>query len=404
VQGGSFSGALSALDSGGARKNIYTKKNSILYYLDRGMIEHYAGLYEDSSGDLEESERLIEAAFTKSISQEIATYIINDNSRDYSGEDYEDLYINVFNSLNYYHRGDLEDALVEIRRVNEKLEYLSGKYEIAGNKIKDSARELAVGDYTVEAVRFSNSALARYLGVLFYRGSGRADDARIDLEGLKNAYALAPEVYNHPMPGTVDDELDVPPGKGRLNVIGFTGLSPVKVEENTIIPLPLPAPNNWARIALPRMVDRPSEITAVKVALDSGETFELELLEDMGTVAHETFRSNYSLMVLKSVVRSVIKTTTVAVIGSRMDEDDGSLGILFSFIGQIASTATERADTRMSRYFPRRAFVGGINLEPGIYTVTVNYYGNRGLVRSETLDNVRVMGNRLNLKESVCLE
>jgi hypothetical protein len=48
--------------------------------------------------------------------------------------------------------------------------------------------------------------------------------------------------------------------------------------------------------------------------------------------------------------------------------------------------------------------VGGINLEPGIYTVTVNYYGNRGLVRSETQDNVRVMENKLNLKEFVCLE
>lgn len=404
VEDGSFSAALGALDSKSARKNIYTKKNTILYYLDRGMIEHYAGMYEESSGDLEEGERLIEAAFTKSISQEVATYIVNDNSRDYGGEDYEDLYINIFNALNYYHRNDLEDALVEIRRVNEKLQYLSDKYEIAADKVKNSSQGLAGEDYAVEAVKFSNSALARYLGVLFYRGSGRLDDARIDREELKNAYTLAPQVYYHPIPATVDEELEVPGGKGRLNIIGFAGLAPVKVEENVIIPLPLPAPNNWTRIALPHMVDRPSAITAVEVVLDSGERFELELLEDMGEVARETFKSSYSLMVLKSVARSIIKTTTVAVIGNQIDKENSGLGILFGIVGQIASTATERADTRMSRYFPRYAFAGGINLEPGIYTVTVNYYGNRGLVRSETRDNVRVLENSLNLREFVCLE
>ena len=102
VQAGSYDHALTVLDKekGTARKTIYSSKNEILLYLDRGMIKHYAGMYDESSRDLEMAEQLIEEAFTKSISQEIGSYLLNDNVKDYSGEDYEDLYINVFNSLN----------------------------------------------------------------------------------------------------------------------------------------------------------------------------------------------------------------------------------------------------------------------------------------------------------------
>jgi hypothetical protein len=405
IQAGSYTGALLSMETKGARKKIYSNKNVVLFYLDRGMIEHYAGLYEDSSRDLEEGERQIESAFTKSLSQEIGSYILNDNTRDYAGEDYEDLYINVFNALNYYHRDDLEGALVEIRRVNEKLRYLSGKYEAAVNKVTSSNSSLAGGNYAVEAVKFSNSALARYLGVLFYRGNGNADDARIDMEELKEAYALAPAVYYNPLPGSLDGELEAPRDKGRLNVLGFTGLSPVKEEVNRMIPLPLPSPNDWARLALPHMAARPSSISSVEVVLDSGERFSLELLEDMGMVAQETFKARYGLVLLKTVARTIIKASASAGIGAALDSgNDSGWGSLFSFIGRIAADISERADVRMSRYFPGYAYVGAINLEPGVYSLTVNYYGPDGLIGSGRQENVLVEAGKLNLTEFVCLK
>jgi hypothetical protein len=353
---------------GSAQKPVYTNREAVLFHLDQGMVGHYAGFWEESSKDLEIGERLIEEAFTKSISQAIASYIVNDTVRDYPGEDYEDLYINVFNALNYYHRDDLEGAMVEIRRVNEKLLVLSDKYETAKAKVLNSHGELGSVDYVREASGFSNSALARYLGVLFYRGGGQSDDARIDMEELKAAYNLAPNVYANPLPSSLDEELSVPRGKGRLNVIAFTGLSPIKEEENIVIPLPYPAPNNWARIALPRMVIRPSLIQGVEIALDSGEKFELEALENMSAVAEETFKSRHSLVVLKSIARTVLKATASAGIARAVDEKAEGWGGLIGLLGRVVSEATEKADTRTSRYFPACAFVGGINLEPGIYS------------------------------------
>ena len=408
VSSGSYENALASLDdeNGEARKTVYTSKNEVLLYLDRGMIEHYAGQYNDSSRDLEIAEQLIEDAFTKSISQEIGSYLSNDNVKDYAGEDYEDLYVNVFNSLNYYHNGDLEGALVEIRRLNEKLVLLADKYEQAREKVLDSNQQVDPRQVPVEASKFSNSALARYLGILFYRGSGKPDDARIDYEELLRAYSLAPGIYTNPVPSSVEEELSIPPGMGRLNIIAFAGLSPVKVEENIVIPLPLPPPNNVARLALPKMISRPQTIQRAEAVLDSGEKINLELIEDMGAVARETFKSKYGLTVLKTTARTITKAVTSASLAraaAKNSKDGDGLGSLVGFLGRIYTEASEQADTRLSRYFPCYAMVGGINLEPGIYNVTVNFYGSGGLVSSEQKE-MTIRERTLNLEEFVCLK
>ena len=403
VYSGSFEQSLVTLNNKKTRKKIYSNKNDILFYLDRGMIKHYAGMYEDSSRDLQEAERLIEEAFTKSISQEIGSYLLNDRTKDYSGEDYEDLYINVFNSLNYYHRDDLEGALVEIRRLNEKLLHLADKYERAIKKVLESDDKIDPRNLPMEASRFSNSALARYMWVLFYRGTGRPDSARIDYEELLRAYGLAEEIYTNPIPSTVHEELSIPSGAGRLNVIAFTGLSPIKEEQVIYIPLPLAFPNNTTKIALPVIVRRPNAIQWAEVVLNTGEKFRLELLEDMGAVAQETFKYKYGLTVVKTTARSIAKAVSGAGIAHAVDEQAKGYGSLVALFGRVFTEVSEQADTRLSRYFPCYTLVGGINLEPGTYTATVHFYGNNSLVYSEAKE-IRVTRNNLNLLEFVCLK
>jgi hypothetical protein len=224
------------------------------------------------------------------------------------------------------------------------------------------------------------------------------------MEELRAAYELAPAVYSNPLPASLDGELEVPKGMGRLNVIAFTGLSPVKEEQNIVIPLPLPAPNNWARIALPKMVPRPSVIREVEVVLNNGEKFYLELLENMGAVAQETFKSRYSLIVLKTTARVIIKNTASAGIARATEERAEGWGALVGLLGKVATEVSERADIRISRYFPANALVGGINLEPGSYSVTINYYGRNGLIRTDRQENVMVLENNLNLMEFICLK
>ena len=404
VKSGSYSQALEAIEKErNNKRSIYSEKNNILFYLDRGMMNHYAGFYAESTADLQEAAYLIEDAFTKSISQEAASFIANDNVKDYSGEDYEDLYINVFNALNYYHSNDIEGALVEIRRVNEKLTVLADKYERASNKVLSAAPDLANVDYKVEAVRFSNSALARYVSALLYRAKGDYDDVRIDLGELLRAYELAPAVYDHSPPSSLADEQSIPSGMARLNVIGFTGLSPVKEEIRITIPLPFPPPNSLATLALPKMTDRPSDIESMEVVLDTGQKFDLELLEDISKVAQETFKGKYGLTFVKAAARTVLKAAAGAGAAHLAKEQGGELaGYLTGLAGLIVADASEKADLRLSRYFPARALVGGINLVPGTYSIMVNYYDHGGrLIATDRQDNIVVEMNKLNLAHFV---
>jgi hypothetical protein len=375
------------------------------------MLSHYAEDWSASSSLLEQGERTIEENFAVSITQEIGTYLVNDLSREYDGEDYEDVYLNVFNALNYYHRNkdgevSLDEALVEIRRMDNKLKNLSVKYGAMISGLQKTALEnnTEIPGNPETPQEFSNSALARYLGMLFYRGEGAMDDARIDRDGLKLAFADYPHVYGYPVPSSIDEELEIPPGMARLNVLGFSGRLPVKTAETLRIPIG----RSWIKIALPVLTPRPSRVGSVKVIFDSGEGFDLELLEDIGKVAETTFSRKKSVIYLRTIIRATVKGVSAGVFNAMSESDNEQNNALFSLLGigaQIFTEASEKADLRSTRYFPGKVYAGGINLEPGMYSFTVVYRAVNGeIVAERYFKNIEVKANKLNLTEAVCLK
>jgi hypothetical protein len=396
---------------------IYPERNAISLFLDRGLLEHYAGNYRESSMDLQTAERLIEEAYTRSISEDIASYIANDNTKTYPGEDYEDIYINVFNALNYYNRGNLEGAMVEIRKItisSGKLDLLSRKYENTRPDIQGwlleqlrnmgymQSPDLPAG----QAVNFSNSAMARYLSFLFYLGDEKPDDARIEFEQLQAAYAANPNIYKTPLPVSAAGAMNVPEGKARLNVIAFTGLSPVKEEGSfhSVFPFFKTSYLRLPVFKLPKFSGRNSNITGIEIVVNGSDTFSLELLEDMGAVMKETYNARFSDMFLKTYIRTLLKYAAADVSASRMAESRSSTtAMLSAIIARAAIDASERADIRMARYLPDKAYIGGVNLEPGTYTVTVNYHSGRRIIASDEHRSVTVRPGVLNLIESVSL-
>ncbi|MDR0668726.1 MAG: hypothetical protein LBF95_01475, partial [Treponema sp.] len=326
------------------RSSLYGSGDGILYYLDRGMLTHYAGLYAESSELLEAGERAIEDAYTKSIVQELGTYLLNDTVRDYAGEDYEDVYINTFNALNYYYRGDLEEALVEIRRMNNKVRNLAAKYGVTRSVLQQKALEesLPIPPNPQAPSAFNDSALARYLGMLFYRGTGRFDDARIDGDYLRLAFANSPVLYPHPLPASLEEELEIPPGMARLNFLAFAGLSPVK-KANTIR---LPTGRSYIKISLPELVYRPSSTARIEVVFDGGRHVALELLESIQTIAGETYKAREAVIYLRSIIRGSLKGISSAVLDSMAEESEGNASAIYGLLSlgaQIFAEASEKA-------------------------------------------------------------
>jgi len=398
-----------------SKKVIYSQKNAIMLYLDKGMLEHYAGNYAASSADLQRAERLIEEAYTKSLSEGFFSYILNDNVKEYPGEDFENIYINVFNALNYYNRNNIEGALVEIRKLSNssgKLDMLARRYEYkdpkTGASLQDMVRNEAGVDTLpdVKSVNFSNSALARYLGALFYQAEGNEDSSRIEFNQVYRAYSTNRNIYRGAVPKAVEGARDVPEGKARLNIISFTGLSPTKEEKTVIHYLPFRHPIlQIAAFKLPVLVRRPSAINRIEVEVDGSKRFDLELLEDMGAVIEETFNARFSNILTKTYIRTILKYVVADVAAMAAENNDNSLaGLMVAIAARVAMDASESADIRMSRYLPDRAYIGGINLDPGTYSVIIKYCNGNQTVHYEKFTDVTVKSGRLNLLQSVKLK
>ena len=110
-----FVAAVSVLE---AAQDTFGDKDAVLYFLERGMLYHYAGHFSASNASFQVATRLAELNYTKSVSVEASTFLANDNTRPYYGENFERALIHMFGAFNYQGLGQLDEALVEIGRLN----------------------------------------------------------------------------------------------------------------------------------------------------------------------------------------------------------------------------------------------------------------------------------------------
>jgi hypothetical protein len=434
VAKGNYAGAAQMLSSAEG-KAIYHDADRVLSKIDIGMLECFAADTNASNRDLDEAERLIEAGYTKSISNAAASFLLNDTVLDYPGEPYEDLYINVFKSLNYLKQNDFDGAFVEVRRVNTKLDTLEGKYgRLADgmNRSKDASGSVKAG-----ATEFHDSALARYLSMLLYRADGKLDDAQIDFKRLGEAFRTQPRVYNFPVPAL--SATLVPSQRAKLDIISFTGRAPTKrantlylrtapnmiqvgttkesaqgrekLQGLSILPFPGIQGGYFFKCQLPQIVPNGSVVARIVVLVDGEPVGDLALLESMENAAIETYKVKEPIIYVKTIVRTVVK----GIVAERAKraaqqklESSGSLGLIGGLLGGIALdvgvAASEQADLRCARYLPARASVGEFEVEPGRHEVSVEYLDKAGhLLWTDLLGATTADQNGLNLMTSYAL-
>ncbi|MBN1595043.1 hypothetical protein JW933_03865, partial [candidate division FCPU426 bacterium] len=157
VSAGNYDAALQLLEK---QKQQYSGPNNLLYYFERGTVLQRTGDYTASIDALNSAERLIEELYGTSVTQAATSFLINDMSMDYTGEDFEQVMVHVIKALNFFYQDELQGALVEARKVNTRLVKLADKY---GS----------------EAV-YEQDAFARYLAAYIHEASREYNDAYID--------------------------------------------------------------------------------------------------------------------------------------------------------------------------------------------------------------------------------
>jgi len=424
-----YTGAVAMVES--VKEKNYSAKDRVLYYLDVGMLQHYAEQYDASSASLSSAESSIEELFTKSVSKAALSLMLNDNALDYDGEDYEDIYLNVFKALNYMHLGHRDEAMVEVRRIQNKLNVLNDKYNglAKGYNQSDDAKI----DIKPGTSRFHDSALAQWLGMLLYRADGKLDDARISRDDLAGAFREQPQLYPFAQP--VLDGYLAPSDQPRLDVVAFVGRGPDK-KANTlyihteddliVIGATEENPHNrqelteldafvWPgvkkgyhfKFQLPYMEKRGTGVSRVRLLVDGASVGDLSPIESLEDVAEDTWQIKQPIIYLKTIIRATAKGL-LAEQGKRKMEDQLNnelLGFVARLAADAAVDATENADLRIARFFPARALVGEFTVPAGTHRLSAEYFGPGGvLLFTDDLGEVDIRPGGLNLQETFYLK
>jgi hypothetical protein len=419
-----------------------------LYFLDMGMMHFYSGNYAKSNDLLTKAEIAIENNFTKSITQHSSSYILDDRIMNYYGEDYEDIYLNVFKAINYFNLKNMGAAGVELRRVNEKLEVLQDKYNTKVQQLnRTSEIQRTKRKIVTNPVNFHNSALSRYLSSIYYRFEKQYDDARIDIQHIYDAFTQQQSLYDYQMPRHLFDlyqclsrntpQSCLAPNRTMLYFIAFTGRSPVKIAKTywiitrknciiiaqkkngsgqmDVIPWPGVKSGYFFKFSLPYMQKRKNNVEKIVAFIDQTPVI-LEQLEDLANIAIETFNLKKNMIYLKTIIRATVKGILAEKLKKnigkkKLDEkskkrEKQSLGeLLFNETKKglidFAIDATENADLRISSFFPGKAYSGNLVIRPGAYHVSIVYYDSRNKpLKKQDLGKQIISQDGLNIIQS----
>ncbi|MBS3741270.1 MAG: hypothetical protein KGY74_04015 [Candidatus Cloacimonetes bacterium] len=404
----------------------YTKKDRLLYFLDLGISYYYAKQWQQSNSLLQDADDTIENLYTKSASKLAGSFLLNDNILEYSGEDYENIYVNIFKCINYIKLDDFEDAFVEVRKFNEKIEKMSLRYDnlITNlNKLKD------VQKYDVKfqkgEIKFHNSAIAKYLSLLMYRATGNYDDANIDRKSIDNIWKTQPDIYDFPQPTALKTSLEKIE-KPRLNLISFTGLGPIKEDkgfriathENHITVTGIDfqykgriyidvEKGYYFKFSLPEIKKRKSQVHEVKVWVDGEIIGNLQTIESFSNVAKATFQVKKPIIYLKTILRTIMKGLTAQKQKENIDKETDSslLGALANVAIDMAVDISENADLRCWRLMPDKCSIGEFSVPAGNHNITIQYLDkNQNVIYNDVRNNYHIKKGNLNLINSACLK
>lgn len=363
-------------------RTSYSKRERLLYHLDLGLTAHYGGLYEKSNENLEKAEQLGEELYTKSFTAQSASFLINDYLLAYRGEDFERALIHLFKSLNYLKLGKVEDALVEARQVDSRLQTLNASHP-------DDQKNV-----------YREDALIRFIMGLVYESEGKLEDAVIDYAKSEEVFQDYRRHYGTVWPQfLLENLLTAADGAGRRDlleeyqqryprvvllpyqhkkdlaevvVVHYSGRSPVKVgvtfpvavEENVVLQVAIPTYQKQPRSG------EAARITLQNVAGGNPQVFETELMEDVEAIAITNLQNRLMRMTAKAIARVtaqyfLIKTTAEKVRQEYGEEAAQNYQLMMSGLAQMIS----QPDLRSCRSLPAEIRVGCALLVPGEYDV-----------------------------------
>lgn len=392
----------------------YGEKSRVLYCMDRGMTLQLAGDYQQSNAVLEQAEEEVDRLYTRKIRMETLAFMTNDTALPYEGDPYEQVLINVLKALNYAVLGQWQDALVEARRIDHRLNVLS--------------------DRTKEKNAYRDDSFARYLSGILYESTGDVNNAfiayrnayenieatrtwshtavpfqlRADLLRTAEALHFTQELaeYQHVFPDTRWETSQALQQLAQVVVISYNGRAPRKEDQFLDLPISLDAlqlvllnrgfsqanrhsnrsvdtvlyglNGRVVRVALPRLVPQKTQVPVDTVSLipDNGTrvTLNTELVHNVTALADKALSERMAGMTAKALARAATKFSLAEGTTRGAQQAAGKdaapwVGLLVGLLTKGLAVASEEADKRSWQTLPDEIHLARVWVPAGRYQV-----------------------------------
>ncbi len=347
--------------------------DQLVYLLDYGIALHEEGKYKESARVLSDAEKIADIQDYTSLSKETASLVLSEGMVQYKGDDYEKVLINAMNAINFVMLDNLESALVEVRRLNNKLHL-----------------------YKTEAKRdYEQNPFAYYLSAIIWEADRKYDDAYI---AYKKTYELHPgyeplkeDLVRASIKAQREDDtakwlrqfndVKVKPewkdkSLGELVVIYQQGWGPRKAPnpQSPRFPMLLPQMSytTHARIEVGPPDD--GGLASGRVVHTTEETKEIY---NVTNVAIKTLDDQYAGLIAKRVAGIATK----AIVSDQIRQKNEVLGA----ISWIALNLTDQADLRQWSTLPGGLQISRIPLKAGKYNISIKGLAATGSETGEAL-------------------
>ncbi len=396
------------------KKRLYGTHSQLLYLMDVGLLFHYAQIYDSSNLYLEKAVAEYDRLFARSVTNEAAAILTNDNIRPYRSKPYELLLVHQTMMLNYLATKRVDEALVETRRA----QLLSNEWERKdrmGTKYTADGLFHYLSALTYHQVdEIDNSAISLYKSIQAYRDGGGTAPSHVELVAY-NTFTKTDRI---------DDikTLQLDPGKdpamigenkrgqSEIVLIGYAGRGPVLEEEawwgtwvkdGTMIlhhknvhgereTMTMPAPaiaeeesddgektesgmTLHIKFALPKMRVSSSRVSSFNIKHQgSGQEVTTIQMNDMDALCAQALEDSKAKTMMRTATRVVIRTLAAQKAKKEMQTENGLVNLLLNVGTDIMASQLEKADTRAIFLIPQSIHLARIPIKPGSHTVLVN--------------------------------
>lgn len=392
-------------------KLLNTKRNRLLYLLEKGKMSHLMKDYDQSNVYFNEADRHIEDVRT-SISDIALGTLLNPMMQTYKGEDFEKFMVHYYKSLNYMYLGQSSDAIVEAKRIS--LRSFAQQDKASDKKYSDDAFALMLQGIIYESAGDINNAFISYRNAVQiylnhqgeYYGVKMPEQLKTDL--LRTAHKLGfysdLEYYENQfsIKYTASETSD----GGDLVLFWENGFAPVKREQNFFFSLTKDGAGNFMfideanglnvpfdfssgvnrsalkpadlrsfRVAFPKYEEQPIAFNNASIYVDE-KSYRFERAEDINALAFATLKERFVKEISIALSRLVVKKLAEEAARPK-DEDDKKKKEreAMALALQIFSFASEKADTRNWQTLPHTIHYSRIPLRKGKNIVKVEYSG-----------------------------